>query len=80
MTDDLKFVISLLILHPNRQFNKNKIGYLAAQNGFSLSKARSDPMFHKINLHRQKKPDGYYYEYWYISSHRRKEIIWLLRK
>lgn len=80
MNEHLKFIISMLCQRPNHQFNKSKVGYLADLNGFSLIQAQLDPLFKKINIHRLKKPGGYYYEYWYISSHRRKEIQWLLKK
>ena len=80
MNEDLKFIISLLGRSPNCRLNKNKVGYLADRNGFNIEKAKSDPLFEKINIHRQRKPGGYYYEYWYVSSHRRREIQWLLKK
>lgn len=80
MNEDLKFIISLLGRDRNRPLSKNKVGYLADRNGFSVEKARLDPLFEQINIHRIRKPGGYYYEYWYISPYRRKEIKWLLRK
>jgi hypothetical protein len=80
MNEDLRFIFSLLSLRPNHQLNKSRVGYLAARAGFSLETAQSDPLFSKINIHRQRVSGGYNYEYWYVSSYRRKEITCLLKK